>query len=166
VFLCAHGPEGAMGLIVNKPLPGLNFMEMSSRIDLTKARPETMAELELLTILNGGPVEQNRGFVLHSADYKGDESSLQVTPQVTLTATIDVLQDMTEARGPRRSVLTLGYSGWSPGQLEDEILRNGWLHCDADANLLFSTDWNQKHRRALEKLGVDPRMLSSEAGHG
>jgi putative transcriptional regulator len=166
VFLCAHGPEGAMGLIVNKPMPGLNFTEMSGRVDLSKAQPQAMAELDLADILNGGPVEQNRGFVLHSADYKGDESSLRVSPQVTLTATVDILEHMTQARGPQRSLLALGYSGWSPGQLENEILHNGWLHCDADVGLLFSTDWNTKHRRALEKLGVDPRMLSAQAGHG
>jgi putative transcriptional regulator len=165
VFLCAHGVEGAMGLIINKPLPGLNFMELADRLDLADATPETMIALTETAILNGGPVEQHRGFVLHSADYVGDDTSLQVTSQFKLTATIDILQDMALSRGPKRYMLALGYSGWSPGQLENEILHNGWLHCDADAEIVFSTAWANKHRRAMEKLGVDPRMLSREAGH-
>lgn len=165
VFLCAHAPEGAMGLIINKPMPGLNFMELADRLDLADASTDTMLKLEQTAILNGGPVEQHRGFVLHSADYRGDETSLDVTPAIKLTATIDILQDMAMARGPQQTLLALGYSGWSPGQLENEILHNGWLHCDVDADLLFSSDWENKHRRALEKLGVDPRMLSTQAGH-
>lgn len=165
VFLCAHAPEGAMGLIINKPMPGLNFMELADRLDLADASTDTMLQLEQTAILNGGPVEQHRGFVLHSADYRGDETSLDVTPAIKLTATIDILQDMAMARGPQQTLLALGYSGWSPGQLENEILHNGWLHCDVDADLLFSSDWDNKHRRALEKLGVDPRMLSTQAGH-
>jgi putative transcriptional regulator len=166
VFLCAHAPEGAMGLIINKPMPGLNFMELADRLNLADATADTMLRLEQTAILNGGPVEQHRGFVLHSADYVGDETSLDVTPAIKLTATVDILQDMALARGPQMTLLALGYSGWSPGQLENEILHNGWLHCDADADLLFSPDWDNKHRRALEKLGVDPRMLSAQAGHG
>lgn len=154
-----------MGLIINKPMPGLNFMELADRLDLAKVTADTMIRLEQTAILSGGPVEQHRGFVLHSADYQGDDTSLDVTPGFRLTATVDILQDMALARGPQRSLLALGYSGWSPGQLENEILHNGWLHCDADAELLFSTEWDSKHRRAMEKLGVDPGMLSSEAGH-
>lgn len=165
VFLCAHAPEGAMGLIINKPMPGLNFMELADRLDLADATADTLLQLEERAILSGGPVEQHRGFVLHSADYAGDETSLEVVPGVKLTATVDILQDMALAKGPERTLLALGYSGWSPGQLENEILHNGWLHCDADAELLFSSDWDSKHRRAMEKLGVDPRMLSAQAGH-
>jgi putative transcriptional regulator len=166
VFLCAHGPEGAMGLIINKPMPGLNFMELADRLDLDKATPDTLRHLEQTAILSGGPVEQHRGFVLHSADYVGDDSSLEVAGHFKLTATIDILQDMALSRGPKRCLLALGYSGWSPGQLENEILHNGWLHCDVDAELLFSTAWDAKHSRAMQKLGVDPRMLSAQAGHG
>ncbi len=165
VFLCAHSPEGAMGLIINKPMPDLNFMELADRLDMSKTTEETMARLTQTPILIGGPVEQHRGFVLHSVDYSGDESSLEIGPTFKLTATLDVLQDMALGRGPLQSILTLGYSGWSPGQLESEILHNGWLHCDADADLVFSPDWPSKHHRALAKLGVDPRMLSAVAGH-
>jgi putative transcriptional regulator len=134
-------------------------------LDLASASLETMSKLETTPILNGGPVEQHRGFVLHSTDYNGDDSSLDVTDSVKLTATVDILQDMAAAAGPEQYLLALGYAGWSPGQLENEILHNGWLHCDADTELLFSTDWAGKHRLALQKLGVDPRMLSREAGH-
>jgi putative transcriptional regulator len=165
VFLCAHSEEGAMGIIINKPMPGLNFMELTEHLDMTRTKPDVLQRLEQTPILMGGPVEQHRGFVLHSADYGLDESSLDVTTGFKLTATVDILQDMARARGPFQSVMALGYSGWSPGQLEDEMLHNGWLHCDADADLVFSPDWPEKHRRALEKLGVDPRMLSATAGH-
>jgi putative transcriptional regulator len=165
VFLCAHGPEGAMGLIINKPMPGVNFLELADRLNFTKATADTMVKLETTAVLAGGPVEQHRGFVLHSAEYEGDDTSLAVSSAFKLTATIDILQDMVLGKGPQRYVLALGYSGWSPGQLENEILHNGWLHCDADEDLLFSTDWAMKHTRAMEKLGVDPRMLSREAGH-
>lgn len=165
VFLCAHAPEGAMGLIINKPMPVFNFMELADRLDLTNATADTLQQLEQTAILSGGPVEQHRGFVLHSDDYTGDETSLEVVPGIKLTATVDILQDMVLARGPERTLLALGYSGWSPGQLENEILHNGWLHCDVDADLLFSSDWGSKHRLAMEKLGVDPRMLSAQAGH-
>jgi putative transcriptional regulator len=166
VLLCAHGAEGAMGLIINKPMPGLNFMELADRLVLSDVQADVLNELQHTAILSGGPVEQHRGFVLHSADYAGDDTSLSVSASLKLTATLDVLQDMALARGPRQTLLALGYSGWSPGQLENEILHNGWLHCDADTELVFSKDWASTHRRALAKLGVDPTMLSSQAGHG
>jgi putative transcriptional regulator len=165
VFLCAHSPEGAMGLIINKPMPGLNFMELADRLDFSQTTETLRDQLEQTPILMGGPVEQHRGFVLHSPDYANDDNSLDVMSDYKLTATIDILQDMAKGQGPVQRVLALGYSGWSPGQLENEILHNGWLHCDADADLVFSPDWPGKHKRALAKLGIDPRLLSSEAGH-
>ncbi len=165
VYLCAHGPEGAMGLIINKPMAGLNFMELADRLDMSKTKQEVMQKLAQTPILMGGPVEQHRGFVLHSDDYVQQDGSLAVVPGFNLTATLDILQDMARGKGPRQCVMALGYSGWSPGQLENEMLHNGWLHCDADADLVFLPDWPSKHRRALGKLGVDPRMLSATAGH-
>ncbi len=165
VFLCAHSEDGAMGIIINKPMPGLNFMELADRLDFSQTPPDVMQQLEQTPILMGGPVEQHRGFVLHSADYRGDEGSLDVIADFKLTATVDILQDMARAKGPSERVLALGYSSWSPGQLEDEILHNGWLHCDSDADLVFAPDWPAKHRRAMGKLGIDPRMLSTSAGH-
>ena len=165
VFLCAHGTEGAMGLIINKPMAGLNFLELADRLDMRKTTQDVMQQLEQTEILMGGPVEQHRGFVLHSDEYIQKDGSLVVSPGFNLTATLDILQDMARGKGPLKSVMALGYSGWSPWQLENEMLHNGWLHCDADADLVFSPDWPSKHRRALGKLGVDPRMLSATAGH-
>jgi putative transcriptional regulator len=165
VFLCEHSPEGAMGLIINKPMSGLNFMELADKLDMRRSDDEQRARLEQMPILMGGPVDQHRGFVLHGADYHVRDGSLPVTMDFRLTASLDILQDMAEGKGPLQSALLLGYSGWSPGQLESEIMQNGWLHCDADADLLFSPDWPQKHRKALAKLGVDPGLLSATAGH-
>lgn len=154
-----------MGIIINKPMPGLNFMELADHLDMSRTTQDVMQRLEQTPILMGGPVEQHRGFVLHSHDYAQDDGSLDVDTDFKLTATIDILQDMALGRGPLQRVIALGYSGWSPGQLENEMLHNGWLHCDADADLVFSPDWPSKHRRALGKLGIDPRMLSTTAGH-
>jgi putative transcriptional regulator len=165
VFICAHSPEGAMGLIINKPMPGLNFMELADRLDFSGTTDDVMQSLEQMPILMGGPVEQHRGFVLHTSDYGDESSSLDVPPDFKLTATTDILQDMAVGKGPLQRILALGYSGWSPGQLENEILHNGWLHCDADADLVFSPDWPGKHARAMAKLGIDPRLLSTQAGH-
>jgi putative transcriptional regulator len=165
VFVCSHSSDGALGLIINKPMPGLNFMELAEKLDMSKTNDDVRAQLEEMPILMGGPVDQHRGFVLHSSDYAAGEGSLAVMEGFKLTATMDVLQDMAKGTGPTQTVLALGYSGWSPGQLENEILRNGWLHCDADADIVFSPDWPNKHIRAMAKLGIDPRMLSTEAGH-
>lgn len=165
VFLCAHSAEGAMGLIINKPMPGLNFLELADQLDLSKVPEDMQEKLQQTPLLMGGPVEQHRGFVLHSADYKVEASSLEVTAAFKLSATTDILQAIAMGKGPLQTVLALGYAGWSPGQLENEILHNGWLHCDADADLVFSPDWPNKHRRAMAKIGIDPRMLSSSAGH-
>jgi putative transcriptional regulator len=165
VFLCAHSAEGAMGLIINKPMPGLNFLELADQLDLSKVPEHMQEKLQQTPLLMGGPVEQHRGFVLHSADYKLEESSLDVTAGFKLSATTDILQAIAMGKGPLQTVLALGYAGWSPGQLENELLHNGWLHCDADADLVFLPDWPNKHRRAMAKIGIDPRMLSSSAGH-
>jgi putative transcriptional regulator len=166
VFLCAHSAEGAMGLIINKPMPDLNFMELADQVDLNKVTDQRREELSQTPLLMGGPVEQHRGFVLHSGEYRMEEESLAVTPEIRLSATTRILQAIAQGDGPRRTILALGYAGWSPGQLENEILHNGWLHADADASLVFSTDWSSKHKRAMAILGVDPGMLSSVAGHG
>jgi putative transcriptional regulator len=165
VFLCAHSAEGAMGLIINKPMPGLNFLELADQIDVSRVPEHMQEKLQQTPLLMGGPVEQHRGFVLHSADYKRESSSLEVTAEFKLSATTDILQAIATGEGPLQTVLALGYSGWSPGQLENEILHNGWLHCDADPDLVFSPDWPNKHKRAMAKIGIDPSMLSSSAGH-
>jgi putative transcriptional regulator len=165
IFLCAHSSEGAMGLIINKPMPGMNFMEMADRLDLSKTPARIAEKLMQMPVLMGGPVEQQRGFVLHSTDYPGGDGSLKVSDDFALTATTDVLNDMARGRGPKRCLLALGYAGWSPGQLENEILHNGWLHADAVPELVFSEIHDAKLNTALKLLGIDPRMLSASAGH-
>ena len=113
----------------------------------------------------GGPVETGRGFVLHSADYHATESTLAIDDSISLTATIDILKAIAAGKGPHKSMLALGYAGWSPGQLESEIHANGWLHCPADPDLLFDPDLDSKYGRAMAKIGIDPSHLVSDAGH-
>jgi putative transcriptional regulator len=166
VFLCAHSKHGAMGLIVNKAAPLMFFSDMLEKVELKRPLDSVPGEVLRLPVRLGGPVEQFRGFVLHSNEYDGDGSSLKIQGGYRLTATIDVLAAIAEGRGPLQRIVALGYSGWAPGQLEGEIQNNGWLHCDADSDLIFSEVLETKYSNALKKLGVDPRMLSSEVGHG
>ena len=159
VLVCAHDQEHAMGLALNRPVDGLTVPDLLKRLDI-KAEIEVPADL----VLVGGPVERERGFVLHTDDYHG-EHSLGVGGGVALTATREVLEAMAgrEPR-PRLARLALGYAGWGAGQLEDEIKANVWLTCDADEGLIFGDDYPSKWSRALAKLGVDPQFLGSAAG--
>lgn len=159
IFMCAHSAKGAMGLIINKPIDGLSFRELMSKfnIEVTANQPET-------PILFGGPVQVGRGFVLHSSDYGSAEATLPITSEISLTATVDILQAISEGRGPAKSILALGYAGWGTGQIENEILANGWIHCDADPDLIFKTDYDMKWQTAIHKLGADISGLSAEAG--
>lgn len=159
IFMCAHSAKGAMGLIINKPIEGLSFLELMEKfeIEVTSDGPQT-------PVLFGGPVNMGRGFVLHSADYGHEDMTLPVTAGISLTATTDILQDIAAGRGPAKALLALGYAGWSPGQIEDEILANGWLHCDADAGLIFTTAYDAMWETAIAKLGADISGLSAEAG--
>ena len=164
VFLCEHGPDGAMGLVLNKPAPHIIFADLVEKLDLGQGQGAVDDEILQMPVMLGGPVKQFQGFVLHSSDYKSDET-LKVAPGYALTATVEVLKAIATGKGPKRKILALGYAGWSAGQLEDEILRNGWLTCDADADLVFSGEAALKHEAALKKLGVSPGMLSIDAGH-
>jgi len=167
IYMCVHSENGAMGIIVNKAAPMMNFGDLISRLDILPelSADEVPQEVMGMAVLFGGPVEPGRGFVLHTTDYFSSDSSLPVSENIALTATIDILRAMAKGQGPQRALLALGYSGWAPGQLEDEIQRNGWLHCAADEDLLFGTEQETKYASALRKLGVDPGMLSSDAGH-
>jgi putative transcriptional regulator len=166
IFICAHSDEGAMGLVVNKPAPDIEFEELLSRLNIPSDENPIDVDLSGIerTVLFGGPVEPGRGFVLHSGDYNASDNTLAINDEVGLTATLDVLHEIVAGKGPKQSVLALGYAGWSPGQLENEILHNGWLHCPADAELLFGQDLEAKYTTALAKLGVDPAMLSADIG--
>jgi len=165
VFLCAHSDQGAMGLVINKAAPLMFFSDLLDKVDLgVEAR--NISEVTLgMPVRIGGPVEQFRGFVLHSAEYGTPDSTLKVGGQYGLTATTDVLRDIALGQGPAERLIALGYSGWAPGQLENEIQHNGWLHCDPDHDLLFTDDLEAKHSKAMAKLGVSPGMLSGEFGH-
>lgn len=160
VFLCAHSAEGAMGLIVNKPMQEVRFSEMLEQLDIPRG-----AGMQDLPVCYGGPVEVRRGFVLHGAGYKGrQDDQLRVDDSFAMTATIDVLEDLAQGLGPARALMALGYSGWGPGQLEDEIAQNGWLTADATPEIVFGARMEAKWAAALATLGVSPLTLSSEAG--
>lgn len=159
IFLCAHSNEGAMGLIVNKPAPDLSFADL-----LTQLKIEPRVDVRGIRVHVGGPVEHGRGFVLHSSDYKVEESSLAVGKGFSMTATVDILQDIARGAGPHRALLALGYAGWGPGQLESEIQANGWLTAPADSDLVFGRADPEKWGAALRSISIDPRLLSAGGG--
>jgi putative transcriptional regulator len=159
IYMCAHSTEkGAMGLVVNKPVDGLHFLELFGQLEIKDVA------IDDLPVHFGGPVEASRGFVLHSTDYKSTGAST-VTDDIAMTATLDILRDIASGAGPERRILALGYSGWAPGQIEDEIKANGWLVVEADDALVFGDDLDAKWAQALAKIGVDASFLSGEAGH-
>jgi putative transcriptional regulator len=167
VYVCAHSQDGAMGIVVNQRARKIKFPELLVQLDVIG--PDEAIRLptkaETVQVLKGGPVETQRGFVLHSTDFFIDNSTLPIDDGVSLTATVDILRAIAAGDGPRKAVLALGYAGWSPGQLESEIQQNGWLSCPADPSLLFDDDLDTKYVRALRKLGIDIASLSREAGH-
>lgn len=158
VYICAHTKDGAMGLVINRQIESLTFPDLLRQLKIDAPQPG--AEIR---VMFGGPVETGRGFVLHSADYKQDSTLL--VGGVGLTATLEILRDMAQGTGPRRSLLALGYAGWGPGQLDTEIQDNGWLIAPADEAIIFGHDLESKWDAALAKLGVSAALLSGEAGH-
>ena len=167
IYMCAHSSEGAMGIVVNQPAPDINFPDLLVKLDVIPApeRIQLPRRAGGIKVLKGGPVETQRGFVLHSADFFIENSTLPIDEGICLTATLDILKAIARDEGPASAVLALGYAGWAPGQLENEMQQNGWLHCTADTELVFGTDTGGKYEKAMGKLGVDLGMLSSEAGH-
>lgn len=159
IMLCAHSHEGAMGLIVNKPAPEMALGDLLDQLDISCA-----SKLRHKPIHFGGPVEVQRGFVLHGPDYRSRLQTLDVTDDFSMTATLDVLEDMAIGQGPDPSLAMLGYAGWGPGQLESEIARNDWLTADSASGLVFDTDDDEKWLAAVRSLGIDPLGLSGEAG--
>ncbi|MEO6381161.1 MAG: YqgE/AlgH family protein [Nitrobacter sp.] len=167
IYVCAHSSEGAMGIIVNRPAGSIDFPDLLVQLDIIKKSdqiklPETA---EAMKVMKGGPVETGRGFVLHSSDFFIEDATLPIDDGICLTATVDILKAIAKGAGPKHAMLALGYAGWAPGQLETEIQDNGWLHCPADPDLIFGRDVEDKYTRALHKIGIDPGMLSNEAGH-
>jgi putative transcriptional regulator len=159
VYLCAHTAEGAMGIVVNRLFHALTFPDLLEQLNI-----ERTPQCDPIRIHFGGPVDAGRGFVLHSTDYVQD-TTLLVDDRVALTATVDVLKAIAEGRGPRQSLLALGYAGWGAGQLDSEIRENAWLNVPADEELLFGDEVEHKWERAIAKIGVDFSKLSGNAGH-
>ena len=167
IYICAHSSDGAMGIIVNQPAANISFPDLLVKLDVIPASDliELPSSAGGVKVLKGGPVETERGFVLHSSDFYIENSTLPIDDGICLTATVDILKAIARGNGPANAVLALGYAGWAPGQLESEIHQNGWLHCSADAELVFGRDNDNKYNKALKKIGVDIGMLSGEAGH-
>jgi len=159
VLLCAHGDEGAMGLVVNKLAENVTFGTLLEQLEISHDTARST-----FTVHFGGPVESGRGFVLHADDYQSNDSSLWFGDRFGMTATLDVLEDIAEARGPDRAILALGYAGWGPAQLEGELQENAWLVAEAAHDLVFDSENDRKWAAALQSLGIDPLTLSAAAG--
>lgn len=163
VYLCEHTEKGALGLVINKPID-IKLKNLFEKVELSLDSPELAEQ----PVYFGGPVQTERGFVLH--EKQGGNSSpynstLQIPGGLAMTTSKDVLEALAHGTGPKKLLVTLGYAGWAAGQLEDEIGRNGWLNVDAAQEIIFDTPVEQRYDRALSLLGIDPRMLSQEAGH-
>lgn len=159
IFVCAHSSEGAMGLVLNRPLRTPTFESLLKQLDVQPSPPARRIQL-----CHGGPVDGARGFVLHTADWTGD-GSLRVDDRMALTASLDILQAIAAGEGPDQGLLALGYASWGAGQLDSEIQQNAWLSAPAGLDLVFDREHETKWRRALASLRVDPLLLSAAAGH-
>ena len=160
VFMCSHGDDQAMGLVVNQPMEGLRLPDLLEQLDISGG-----ADAPDAPVFNGGPVSRDRGFVLHSLDVHLGPATLEVSDWLGLTATKEILDALASGRPPERYLMTLGYAGWEAGQLEDEIGANAWLVCEADDSLLFAADETTKWNSALKTLGVTPEFLAASSGH-
>ncbi|TWB94809.1 putative transcriptional regulator [Bradyrhizobium macuxiense] len=167
IYMCAHSSEGAMGIIVNRPAGSIDFPGLLVQLDIIEKSDQIQLpeNAEMMKVMKGGPVDTGRGFVLHSSDFYIQDATLNIDDGISLTATVDILKAIAKGAGPKHAILALGYAGWAPGQLENEIQHNGWLHCDADPELIFGTDVDEKYARALRKIGIEAGMLSNDAGH-
>jgi len=161
IYLCAHNADGAMGLVLNRVISSISFRDLLEEL---KVEEPSEGQTSAPAIHFGGPVETGRGFVLHSADYVGPDS-MPLSGKMALTATVDILKAIAAGTGPQRHLLALGYAGWGPGQLDGELHENAWLSVEADPDLVFGDDLDEKWDRALAKLGIDISLLSTDAGH-
>ncbi len=160
VFMCSHGDDQAMGLVVNQPMEGLRLPDLLEQLDISGG-----ADAPDAPVFNGGPVSRDRGFVLHTLDVHLGPATLEVSDSLGLTATKEILDALACDRPPQRFLMTLGYAGWEAGQLEDEIGANAWLVCECDEALLFAEDETAKWGLALKTLGVTPEFLAASSGH-
>jgi len=159
IYMIAHTDDGAMGLVLNQLADSITFPDLLEQLEIGLSLSG-----QQISVHFGGPVETGRGFVLHSSEYQ-QEGTLPVDQTVSLTATVEIVKDIAEGKGPRDCLLALGYAGWGPGQLETEIQQNGWLHVSADSELVFNKDISKTWELAIAKLGFDLSMLSEDAGH-
>ena len=159
ILICSHNTEGAMGIIVNKPTQELKFDDILEQLKIIPQKKVTNHKIYF-----GGPVEFGRGFVVHSSDYDVPNVSINIQDEYYLTASIEILEDMANGCGPKKSILALGYAGWGPGQLENELLFDSWLMCDPDPNLIFSLHSEIKWNSGLKKLGINPSHLATIGG--
>lgn len=159
ILLCAHSPEGAMGLMVNLPSDDVTFGELCAQLEL-----DIEGQGGKRSVYSGGPVEGERGFVLHSNDYNSAVSTMPVTPDIAMTATLDVIEDLASGTGPRDALVMLGYCGWGAGQLEQELSQNAWLLAEGTADLVFHSQDARKWERALAQQGISALALSSSSG--
>lgn len=159
IYMCSHSAEAAMGLILNRPAPGIVFPDLLGQLEIAEAEGARRPR-----VLIGGPVERSRGFVLHSSDWALPHATVPVAEGIAMTASVDILRAIAGGGGPRRAFLALGYSGWGPGQLEREIRANGWLVGEADAGFVFGEEEGDMWEAALARLGIDPRLLSATGG--
>ena len=166
IYLCAHSPEGAMGIVINKPASHVVFRKLLVQLQIIDDGESIRlpAGAEGIQVLQGGPVDKARGFVLHSADFFIKDTTLSIDERMCLTATVDVLRAIAKGEGPHRAALALGYAGWAPGQLETEIRENSWLSSPATPDLIFDTPAQARYDMVMRGLGIDPAMLSSTAG--
>lgn len=166
ILICAHSSDGAMGLILNQPNDSVTFPDILRQLDLLEdPQIELPRAIEAMPIHTGGPVETGRGFVLHSADYFMRNSTLALSAGLCMTTTLDILKAIATGRGPEQTFMAFGYAGWGPGQLEDELLTNSWLHGAPHRDLVFEIDVSQRYDAALDRLGIGAGHLASEAGH-
>ncbi len=161
ILICSHDKNGAMGLVLNNPLTGLSFDHMIEHFNI---QPKDIESLKKIEVLGGGPVEGARGFVLHKADYHMKDT-IEITGDISITGTIDVLKEIIAGKGPDPFLFVLGYAGWTAGQLDDELAENAWLVTDPDHALIYDVKPEQKWRMALAKLGIEPGFLSADVGH-
>jgi len=159
IYVCAHSAEGAMGLMINREMDNLTFPELLEQLEIPVS-----ADADEIRVHFGGPVESGRGFVLHSTDYN-QEGTMLVDNGLALTATVEILRSIVSGDGPRHHLLALGYAGWGPGQLDSEIQSNGWLHAPASEAFVFGRRLDSMWEKAIGLLGIDPIMLSGDAGH-
>jgi putative transcriptional regulator len=167
IYICAHSAEGAMGIVLNRPAANVNMPDLLVQLEIVPEleRIRLPQKVGNMQVLIGGPVETSRGFVLHSPDFHLAQSTLPIDDSICLTATIDILRAIAAGHGPENAVLALGYAGWGAGQLELEMQSNGWLNTPADAELVFNTAADLRYEMALRRIGIEPAMLSMEAGH-